>query len=143
MVSIPITQQLHEASPKNSDADTLSAGAPSATSVSLPMEVQKDALLTDSSALTSMTSHDLYMKAIKEMYPDFVMGRLSSNMAFHEDWATTRAVATLKAFTTVKSMISDKKLVYDDITSISDDNDSDASVASYIYAENAQEKEFG
>ena len=110
---IPIIHQLHEPSSKNSDTDTLSAGAPSATSVSLPMEVQKDALLTDSSALTSMTSHELYLKAIKEMYPDVVIGRLSSNIAFHEDWATTRAVAALKAFTTVKSMISDTKLVYD------------------------------
>ncbi len=74
------------------------------------MEVQKDALLTDSYALTSMTSHDLYLKAIKEMYPDVVIGQLSSNMEFHEDWATTRAVAALKAFTTVKSMISDKNV---------------------------------
>ncbi len=68
LISIPITQQLHEPSPKNSDTDTLSAAATCATSVSLPMEVQKDALLTDYSALTSMTSHDLYLKAIEEMY---------------------------------------------------------------------------
>ncbi len=51
-------------------------------------------------------------------------------MAFHEDWATTRAVAALKAFTTVKSIVSDKKLVYDDRTSLS--YDSDESVASHI-----------
>jgi hypothetical protein len=38
---------------------------------------------------------------------------LKSNIAFHEDWAKTRSVAALKAFTTVKSMISDEKLVYD------------------------------
>ncbi len=53
LVSIPITQQLHEPSPKNSDTDTLSAGTPIATSFSCPMEVQKDALLTDSYVLTS------------------------------------------------------------------------------------------
>ena len=45
-------------------------------------------------------------------------------MSFQEDWATTRAVAALKAFITVKSMITEEKLVYDD--------DSDESVASYM-----------
>ena len=50
-------------------------------------------------------------------------------MAFHEDWATTRAAAALKAFNTVKSMLTEGKLVYDDRTSISDD-DSDSSGAS-------------
>ena len=35
LVSSPISQQLHEPSPKNSDTDTLSAGTPIATSVSL------------------------------------------------------------------------------------------------------------
>ena len=53
-----------------------------------------------------MTSHDFYLKSIKEMYPGDVIGWLSSNMAFHEDWATTRAVVA-----TMKSMISDKKVV--------------------------------
>ena len=53
-------------------------------------------------------------------------------MAFHEDWGTTRAVAAFKAFTTVKNMISDEKLVYDDRTSLFDDDDSDTSVASYM-----------
>ena len=43
------------------------------------------------------------------MYPKFGTGRLRSNMAFQEDWATTRAVAAQKALTTVKSMINDKK----------------------------------
>ena len=123
LVSIPINQQLHEPSPKNSDTDTLSAGTPIATSVSLPMEIQKE---------TSMTSHELYLKAIKEICPDVPIGQLSSNMAFHKDWATTRAFADLKAFTIVKSMISDKKLVYYDRTSIDDDDDSDESVASYM-----------
>ena len=80
-----------------------------------------------------MTSRDLYFKAIKEMYPDVVIGRLSSNMAFHEDWAATRAVAALKAFTTVKSMISNEKLVYDDRTSLSDDDDSDECSASNVH----------
>ena len=51
-------------------------------------------------------------------------------MAFHEDWTTTRAVAALKAFNTVKSMLTEGKLVYDDRTSISDDVDSDESGAS-------------
>ena len=79
-----------------------------------------------------MTSHNLYLKAIKEMYPDVVIGWLSSNMAFHKDWATTMAVAALKAFMTVKSLSSDIKLVYDDRTSLFDDDDSDESVASYM-----------
>ncbi len=54
------------------------------------------------------------MKAIEEMYPKFNTGWLRSNMAFHEDWATTRAVAAQKAFITVKSMITEEKLVFDD-----------------------------
>ena len=66
------------------------------------------------------------------MYPGVVIYWLSSNMAFHEDWATVRAVAALKAFTTVKRFISDKKLIYNDRTSISDDDDSDESGASYM-----------
>ncbi len=96
------------------------------------MEVHKGALLADSSVLTSMTSHDLYLKAIKEMHHDVVIGWLSSNMSFHKDWAKTRAVAALKACMTVNSMISDKKLVDDDRTSLFDDNDSVASIASYM-----------
>ena len=59
------------------------------------------------------------------MYPQHNIDRLKSSMVFHEDWATTRAVAALKAFTTVKSMITDEKLGY----AQSDDDDSDASVA--------------
>ncbi len=51
-------------------------------------------------------------------------------MAFHEDWATTRAIAALKAFTAVKSMITKEKLVYDNRTSLSDYDDSDESGAS-------------
>ena len=59
-------------------------------------------------AIPSVPSRDLYLKVIEEMYPTFSTGRLRSNMAFQEDWATTRAVAALKAFTTVKSMITEK-----------------------------------
>ena len=66
------------------------------------------------------------------MYTEFNTGWLRSNMAFHEDWATTRAVAALKAFITVKSMITEEKLVYDDRTSLSDYYDSDESDASQM-----------
>ena len=52
------------------------------------------------------------------MYTEYTIGWLRTNMAFHEDWATTRAVAALKAFNTVKSMITEEKLVYDDRTSL-------------------------
>ena len=51
-------------------------------------------------------------------------------MAFHEDWATTRAVAALKVFNTVKSMHTEEKMVYDDRISLSDYYDSDESGAS-------------
>ena len=64
------------------------------------------------------------------MYTEFNTGWLRSNMAFHEDLATSRAVAALKAFNTVKSMLTEEKLVYDDRTSLS--YDSDESVASYM-----------
>ena len=67
------------------------------------------------------------------MYPDVVICWLSSNTAFHEHQATIRAVAALKAFTTVKRFISDKKLIYNDRTSISDDDDSDECSASYVH----------
>ena len=53
-------------------------------------------------------------------------------MAFHQDWATARAVAALKAFNTVKSMLTEEKLVYDDRTSLSDYYDSDESDASQM-----------
>ena len=64
------------------------------------------------------------------MYTDFTTGWLRSNMAFQEDWATTRAVAALKAFNTVKSMLTEEKLVYDDRTFLSDYDNSDESGAS-------------
>ena len=73
--------------------------------------------------LNDFPARDLYLKAIKEMYPQHNIDRLKSNMVIHEDWATTRAVAASKAFITVKSMISDEKLGY----AQSDDDDSDAS----------------
>ncbi len=81
-------------------------------------------------AIPSAPSCDLYLKAIEEMYPQPHNDWLRRNMAFHKDWATTRDVSARKAFTTVKSMITDKKLVYYDSTSLS--YDSDQSVASYM-----------
>ena len=107
------------------------------------MECQKDALLTDSSPLTSITSHDLYLKAMKEMYPQTNIEWLRSSMAFHEDWAKTRAVAALKAFISVKRMISDGILVFDDRASLSDNDSSESSVASYMQKKPKKEKEFG
>ena len=70
------------------------------------------------------------MDAIHEMYPELNVIRLENHMIFHEDWATVRASAALKAFTAVKNMITEKKIVYSTRTSYSDD--SDESVASYI-----------
>jgi hypothetical protein len=65
------------------------------------------------------------------MYPEFNVDRLENHMIFREDWATVRASAALKAFMAVKNMITEKKIVYSNRTSYSDD-DSDESVASYI-----------
>jgi len=79
------------------------------------------------SVLKSTTTMDLYLRAVKEMYPGINTGRLSSNMTFDENWAQVRATAALKAFTTVRNMISEKKIVYDDRTSFSDDESSDGS----------------
>ena len=105
--------------------------APSPNEALGPFPLSKQPLKTPSAtALTNYSTRDLYLKAIEEMYTDFTTGRLRSNMAFNEDWATTRAVAALKAFNTVKSMLTEGKLVYDDRTSISDDDDSDESGAS-------------
>lgn len=54
-----------------------------------------------------------------------------SSFRFAVNWATVRASAALKAFMAVKNMITEKKIVYSNRTSYSDD-DSDESVASYI-----------
>ena len=93
-------------------------------SITSSQQLQEPLLEFEVNAIPSVPSHDLYLKAIEEMYPTFGTGRLRSNMAFQEDWATTRAVAALKAFITVKSMLTEEKLVYDD--------DSDESAASYM-----------
>ena len=114
LVPFPLSKQLHKPSPKSSDTATLFTKAPSAI------------------ALTDFAAHDSYLKAIKEMYPQTNMDQLSINMAFHEDWATIRATAALIALTEGKRVITDKKLVYYDRTSLSDYDDSDASVASYM-----------
>ena len=61
------------------------------------------------SVLKSTTSKDLYLRAIQvqEMYPGMKTGWSSSSLAFYDNWAEVRAAATLKAFTTVKKMITD------------------------------------
>ena len=61
------------------------------------------------------------------MHPGINTGWLSSNLAFYENWAQVRATAALKAFTTVKKMVTEKKIVYDNRTSLSDDESSDGS----------------
>jgi len=50
----------------------------------------------------------------------------------HENWAQVRVTAALKAFTTVRNMITEKNIVYDNRTSLSDDESSDGSYASYV-----------
>ena len=120
------SQQLQEPLLVSEVTDILSAPSPNEALV--PFSLSKQPLKTPSAtALTNYSTRDLYLKAIEEMYTDFTTGWLRSNMAFNEDWATTRAVAALKAFNTVKSMLTEGKLVYDDRTSISDDVDSDES----------------
>ena len=105
--------------------------APSPNEAMVPYPSTKQPLKTPSAtALTNYSTLDLYLKAIEEMYTDFNTGWLRSNMAFHEDWATIRAVAALKVFNTVKSMITEEKLVYDDRTSLSDYDNSEESGAS-------------
>jgi hypothetical protein len=66
-------------------------------------------------------SKEMTIKEIQTMFPNMNCGRLSSNIKFSEDWVLDRARAAEKAFITVKKMISDKKLVYDSRTSLSDD----------------------
>ena len=61
---------------------------PSPNEALVPFPLSKQPLVT---ALTDYSTHDLYLKAIEEMYTDFTTGWLRSNMAFHEDWATTLA----------------------------------------------------
>jgi hypothetical protein len=74
----------------------------------------------------------MYLKAIKEMYPDTNIGRLCSGLSFYDDWERVRAVAALKAFNTMKNMITDKRLVYHNNASLSDYDDFHESVASYM-----------
>ena len=80
----------------------------------------------------STTSKELYLDAVKEMYPEMNVHKLSSHLIFYENWASVRASAALKAFTAVKTMTTEKKLVYSNRTSYSDDDESDGSVASYV-----------
>ena len=82
-----------------------------------------------SPVLAAIMSKEMYIKEIQTMFPDMNCGRLSSNITFSEDWVRDRARAAEYAFNTVKKMISDKKLVYDNRTSLSDDesfNDSNS-----------------
>jgi hypothetical protein len=88
---------------------------------------QKQSLL-----LKSLTTKEMYLKAIQEMYPEAIMCLLSSNLAIYEDWDNVRTVASLKAFTAVRKVITEKKLDNDNRTSLSDDEDSDGSCASYM-----------
>jgi hypothetical protein len=78
------------------------------------------------------TTNDLYLQAIQEMYPGINTGRLSSNLTYYENWEQVRATAALKAFTTVKKMTTEKKIVYDNRASLSDDESSDGCYASYV-----------
>ena len=66
------------------------------------------------------------------MYPGINTGWLSSNLTFYENWAQVRATAALNAFTTDRNMINEKKIVYDNKTSLSDDESSDGSYASHV-----------
>ncbi len=93
---------------------------------------QSESVAKDMGIHRVATKNDLYLQAIQEMYPGINTGRLSSNLAYYENWAQVRATAALKAFTTVKKMITEKKIVYDNRTSLSDDESSDGSYASYI-----------
>jgi hypothetical protein len=77
--------------------------------------------------LKSTTTKDLYLRAIQEIYPGINTGWLSSNLTFYENWAQIRATAALKAFTTVRNMITEKKILYDNMISLSDDESSDGS----------------
>jgi hypothetical protein len=79
---------------------------------------------------------DLYLRAIQEIYPGINTGWLSSNLTFYENWAQVRATAALKAFITVKTMITEKKIEYANRTSLSDDQSSDGSYASYVQKKN-------
>ena len=72
--------------------------------------------------LKSPTTNDLYLQAIQEVYPGINTGRLSSNLTYNENRAQVRATAALKAFTTLKKMITEKKIVYDNRTSLYSDD---------------------
>ena len=96
------------------------------------MDIHHVADQKELSVLKSPTTNDLYLQAIQEMYPGINAGWLSSHLTYYEDWAQVRATAALKAFTTVKKRITEKKIVYDKRTSLSDDESSDGSYASYV-----------
>ncbi len=63
------------------------------------MDIHHVANQKELSVLKSPTTNDLYLGAIQEMYPGINTGRLSSNLAYYENWAQVRATAALKAFT--------------------------------------------
>ena len=96
------------------------------------MDIHHVAKQKELSFLKSPTTNDLYLRAIQEMYPGINTGWLSSNLTQYENRAKVRATAALKAFTTVKKMIVEKNIVYYNRMSLSDDESSDGSYASYI-----------
>ena len=76
------------------------------------------------------------------MYPRINTGWLSSNLTFHDNWAQVRATVSLKAFTTVRNMITEKKIVYGNRMSFSDDESLNGSYASYLQKK-IKESEYG
>jgi hypothetical protein len=61
------------------------------------------------------------------MYPNTEIFRIEFHTIISEDWRHVRGRASLKAFTTVKNLIANGHLRYDDRTSLSDDEWDDQS----------------
>jgi hypothetical protein len=61
------------------------------------------------------------------MYPNKEKLMIAYHTKISEDWRHVRERASLKAFTTVKNMIANGHLRYDDRTSLSDDEWDDQS----------------
>ena len=86
-----VGDQNKETTQSNSNTADTNSNEAEKVAVTSFQQLQEPTLMCAVTAIPSAPSRDLYLKAIEEMYPQPNTDRLRSNMAFHEDWATTRA----------------------------------------------------
>lgn len=81
-------------------------------------------------------TREMYLTAVKDVYPEHNMDYLNKHMVLDEDWPNVRVNAASNAFRAVKDMIQAKELVFgsrdDDHNGYDSEGNSVSSVASYM-----------